>query len=219
MLSSVTVDNLALTKTYGRRFFPTSNYRKNKLKTGESEIAEYAFEDDVVLVQKGYWYPKRLLQCFTPHLVVLIEDSASVKSIYSISIYQKRTDHPNGCDDLNKYIDIIYEFGAPRGTAKRLIKECLENMDDLGELYDKTKGAVFIYINRTEIFEGDDDCDISVYKEDVCVVCMENKPDILFCNCGHLIVCDECYNKLHSSRRRNNRCPKCRKENDIVRKI
>ena len=53
------------------------------------------------------------------------------------------------------------------------------------------------------------------FKEDVCVVCMTNKPDILFCNCGHLIVCDECYRKLENS----SKCPKCRKENDIVRKL
>ena len=55
---------------------------------------------------------------------------------------------------------------------------------------------------------------INVYKEDVCVVCMENKVNILFCNCGHLVVCYECFHKLE-----NSKCPKCRKENTIIRKI
>ena len=210
MLSSVTVDNSTLTMVYGRRFFPTRNYLKNKIQTGESEIAEYAFEEDVVILENDYWHPKRLLECFTPHLVVLIEDSASVKSIYSVGIYQRKKDHPNGYDQLNKYIEIIYEYGSPRGLAKRLIKECLENMNDRDVLYDETEGDV----NRTEIFEGGDKYDISVYREDVCVVCMSNKPDILFCNCGHLIVCDECYHGLE-----NDKCPKCRKENEIVRKL
>ena len=54
----------------------------------------------------------------------------------------------------------------------------------------------------------------NAYKEDVCVVCMTNKPDILFCNCGHLIVCGVCYIGI-----KNGKCPKCRKENDIIRKI
>ena len=215
MLASVTINNLSLNMVYGRRFFPTNNYTKNKIQTGESEIAEYALEDDVIILENGYWRPKRLLRCFIPHLVVLIEDSVMVKSIYSVGIYQKRRNDPNSFDELNKYIEIIYEYGSPRGLVKRLIKDCLNNMNDDDLLYDETKGGIFIYVNRTEIFEGDAiKRDISVYKEDECIVCMTNKPDILFCNCGHLIVCNECYYELE-----NNKCPKCRKENDLVRKL
>ena len=62
--------------------------------------------------------------------------------------------------------------------------------------------------------KNDKECDINTYKEDVCVVCMENKSDILFCNCGHLIVCGDCYHELE-----NDKCPKCRKVNLIIRKM
>ena len=35
-----------------------------------------------------------------------------------------------------------------------------------------------------------------------------------FCNCGHLIVCGDCYHELE-----NDKCPKCRKVNLIIRKM
>ena len=52
------------------------------------------------------------------------------------------------------------------------------------------------------------------FKEDKCVICISNSPNIMFCDCGHLITCEECFKKLD-----NNKCPKCRKENHIIRKI
>ena len=52
------------------------------------------------------------------------------------------------------------------------------------------------------------------FKEDKCVICLDSKPDILFCNCGNLVVCEECFNKLY-----NNKCPKCKVNNEIIRKI
>ena len=53
------------------------------------------------------------------------------------------------------------------------------------------------------------------FKEDTCVVCTNNKPNILYCNCGHLVACEECFNKLDN----RNKCLKCREKNTIIRKI
>ena len=52
------------------------------------------------------------------------------------------------------------------------------------------------------------------FKEDKCIICFESKPNILFCNCGHLNLCESCYNNLE-----NNKCPKCRSHNAIVRRL
>ena len=30
------------------------------------------------------------------------------------------------------------------------------------------------------------------FKEDVCAICITNPANILFCECGHLCVCEEC---------------------------
>ena len=42
-------------------------------------------------------------------------------------------------------------------------------------------------------------------KESGCVICYENKPNILFSECLHLCVCDVC-----DSKGRFSRCPMCR---------
>ena len=51
-----------------------------------------------------------------------------------------------------------------------------------------------------------------IFKEDVCIVCLHNKPEILFYDCQHCCVCSDC-EKLKPLMK----CPCCRK--DIFAKI
>ena len=55
---------------------------------------------------------------------------------------------------------------------------------------------------------------IQTFKSDECVICLTNQPIILFCNCGHIPICTECY-KLKSL----SACPVCKTENTILRVI
>ena len=55
---------------------------------------------------------------------------------------------------------------------------------------------------------------IQTFKFDECVICQTNQPIILFCNCGHIPICTECY-KLKSL----SACPVCKTENTILRVI
>ena len=47
-----------------------------------------------------------------------------------------------------------------------------------------------------------------------CIICLTNLPQVLFCNCGHLCYCSECY-KLKSL----SACPICKTENEIIRTL
>ena len=51
------------------------------------------------------------------------------------------------------------------------------------------------------------------FKSDQCVICLEEKPKVLFCNCGHICICEKC------APRRFDNCPVCKKENTILRII
>ena len=51
-----------------------------------------------------------------------------------------------------------------------------------------------------------------IFKEDVCVVCLQNKPEIMFYDCQHCCVCSDC-EKVEPFMK----CPYCRK--DIITKI
>ena len=52
------------------------------------------------------------------------------------------------------------------------------------------------------------------FKTEECVICIENGPNILFCNCGHLYICNNCleFKKL-------SKYPVCKTENTILRII
>ena len=78
--------------------------------------------------------------------------------------------------------------------------------------------------NQTEEYEPDDEekyepeeVVINVtktFKTEECVICIENRPNILLCNCGHLCICNNCleFKKL-------SKCPVCKTENIIFRII
>ena len=51
------------------------------------------------------------------------------------------------------------------------------------------------------------------FKSDQCVICLEEKPKVLFCNCGHICICKKCATHRYSN------CPLCKKENTILRII
>ena len=53
------------------------------------------------------------------------------------------------------------------------------------------------------------------FKEDVCAICITNPANILFCNCGHLCVCEECAKTGEGFEK----CPICKTKNTNLRVI
>ena len=52
------------------------------------------------------------------------------------------------------------------------------------------------------------------FKNDLCTICLERIPNVLFCLCGHICVCEKC-NEI----KKLNSCPVCKTENNILRII
>ena len=52
------------------------------------------------------------------------------------------------------------------------------------------------------------------YKIKECVICLINSPNVLFCDCGHICVCEKCSEIKHFDT-----CPICKTENTILRII
>ena len=87
-----------------------------------------------------------------------------------------------------------------------------------GDYYEE--GGTFIGENDDESEEEDNGRreefpinDSKTFKSDQCVICLEEEPKVLFCNCGHLCICKKC--AFH----RYDNCPVCKKENTILRII
>ena len=62
------------------------------------------------------------------------------------------------------------------------------------------------------------------FKSEECIICLTKPPNVLFCNCGHLCVCEECsgvneINTLSDLRNEPIKCPLCKTENRILRII
>ena len=69
-------------------------------------------------------------------------------------------------------------------------------------------------INQEENEEEQIIKDSKTYKSDECIVCLTNPPKVLFCNCGHLCLCEECDDvKILKT------CPICKTKSTIKRII
>ena len=55
--------------------------------------------------------------------------------------------------------------------------------------------------------------DSKTFKSDQCVICLEEEPKVLFCNCGYICICEKCASHMYDN------CPVCKKENTILRII
>ena len=126
--------------------------------------------------------------------------------------------NPHKICNINKDIEVEIEFETQTETIERLINDCINNMeDDNFSLMEELNYSVTLTVVKIEISKNDQISIINAkntYKEDNCIVCLSNKPNILFCNCGHLVVCEECFKRLN-----NSKCLKCREGNTIIRKI
>ena len=49
------------------------------------------------------------------------------------------------------------------------------------------------------------------FKNDLCTICLERIPNVLFCLCGHICICEKC-NEI----KKLNSCPICKTENNIL---
>ena len=77
-----------------------------------------------------------------------------------------------------------------------------------------------IEANHSDLSDNDDEeeeelsiNDFKTFKPDQCVICLEEEPKVLFCNCGHLCICEKCLV------RRFDNCPVCKEKNTILRII
>ena len=84
---------------------------------------------------------------------------------------------------------------------------------DLNELYEEVEEY-----NRYSLQEEEEEEQIintiKSFKSDECVICLTNPTNVLFCNCRHICICDEC-NKMKPL----DICPICKTRNFIKRII
>ena len=75
------------------------------------------------------------------------------------------------------------------------------------------------YDEEEEEEEDKDELQINTFKSlksAECVICLDNSPNILFCNCGHICICNVC---LMMRVKEFGACPICKTRNPIKRML
>ena len=103
---------------------------------------------------------------------------------------------------FNIYVKVTSYFGLKIRRLTEDEEDEEDESDESEESEDKDEDGA-ITINE-----------IKTYKTDECVICLENKNNVLFCNCGHICVCEKCIEI-----KRLTKCPVCKTKNNILRII
>ena len=131
--------------------------------------------------------------------------------------------HNNQSIDINDYVNL---FAITIEASSELEPEYRyffrEDEDDFKEQLDNSFNEIKIemrttfYLNlidENNLNDVDDDVEEitpptqNVFEDDNCLVCLENKPNIIFCPCNHFVVCEKCDEKGKFIN-----CVKCREE-------
>ena len=215
MILEINIDDKILTLVQNRKLINNRSFNK-----GEISMSEYNIDNITVLTnQNSFYYPKRIFFDLLPFLVEIITNDVLINSVYCFGLYQHNPyQNTHDMQTIGKDIEVEIEFETPTSVIEELILNCIDNMDDDNFLIDTdiAKGVSLTAVKIELLKETREDNinNIKTYKDDVCIICTEFKPNVLFCNCGHLVLCEECYGKLSG-----NKCPKCRRFNKIIRKI
>ena len=103
----------------------------------------------------------------------------------------------NGTESIGEYIEDLNNSGYHLTFTRKFDAYFIICKDsDENDSYNR-------YINANKTF-----------KTEECFICVENKPNVLFCGCGHLCVCEE-YIKYYESYQ----CPVCKNINENIRII
>ena len=82
----------------------------------------------------------------------------------------------------------------------------IDNIDNNNHTYSASNSYPLVMIQNINAEK--------TFKIDECVVCMECKPTVLFCDCGHICLCEKCIEI-----KQLNRCPICKTDITILRII
>ena len=122
---------------------------------------------------------------------------------------------------FNNFISLEQNFLFD--SPVQIINESIEHIKNSGHYDNFLKPFRFELCINVETFIEEEEVkkeepininELKTFKIETCVICLENKNNVLFCNCGHICVCNKCL-----VLKRLNKCPVCKTENTILRII
>ena len=120
-------------------------------------------------------------------------------------------------ESQGEYILDVLKINDENGIES--IRECIQYFNDNGFYLTFTRkfDAYFIIYddsNNNNNSYNDNINTNKTFKTEECLICTENKPNVLFCGCGHLSMCEKCLRYYESYK-----CPVCKNINKNIRII
>ena len=167
--------------------------------------------------------PLTFYEIFTitkPHLDKYIKQYENYKiqgrkitnSAFRLSVGYSKEKNFVSCD----FPKILYEVEIDHRKKGKTITHEFKNLNTLENNKDPIV-SFFVKIdvdvfNENDFFQYDGEKDPRI--EDVCIMCLKNKPNVLVTKCFHLVACSECF-KLNNL----NYCPHCNKPIAAIHKV
>ena len=89
-----------------------------------------------------------------------------------------------------EYILDVLKINDENGIGS--IRECMQYFNGDGYYLAFTKKIDAYFIILYDDSDDNHKNNNKTFKTEECLVCSENKPNVLFCGCGHLSMCEEC---------------------------
>ena len=178
-------------------------------------ISEYDITEAIDPEEK-YFSPKQIYFSLSHHLYeILKRNQHSNHTKYSFSIYQNK--QPDNYEIIVKDISIKAFPTDSIETIHERINILISNFPET--LFPIPWNSILdfcLIFTKYEIFSNEDKYINSetTYSTNKCVICSITTPNVLFCNCGHLTICENCYRNYNKKQ-----CVSCRMLNTIVRII
>ena len=113
-------------------------------------------------------------------------------------------------DENNEWTKMI-EGNVNNGESMNMNEIDFITVDKYGILFGKPFDVRLLEVNFFEHLLPGDIFDALIparipFKEETCIICVTNKPNILYTSCRHICICRSCY-QLYPI----NKCPLCRR--------
>ena len=207
--NSIKLHNLHLPHIFTRRILTkNSTNHYSELSISEYDITE-AFNPN-----EKYFSPKQIYFLLSHHLYeILKRNQHSNHTMYSFSIYQNK--QPDNYEIIVKDISIEAFPTDSIETIHERINILISNFPET--LFPIPLNSILdfcLIFTKYEIFSNEDKYINfeTTYPSNKCVICSITTPNVLFCNCGHLTICENCYRNYNKKQ-----CVSCRMLNTIVR--
>ena len=209
--NSIKLHNLHLPHIFTRRILTKNSQNQySELSNSEYDITE------ALDLDQNHFSPKQLYFSLSHHLYEILKRNKHYnRTVYSFSIYQNK--EIDNYEKITKDISITALESDSIDTIHDKINIIINNFPDtIFPLQLNNITEFRLIFSKYEIFSNEDEYinSESTYKTSNCVICSFSIPNVLFCNCGHITICLNCYRNYNKKQ-----CVSCRMLNTIVRII